>query len=118
MGMTFAESESWTEKSIPEIAKKIAALPKEGSKPRTVVITQGKDPSVVVVNGEVTDYPVIELPKEKLKDTNGAGDSYVGGFLAGLARDEPSAEGAAYLFPTCSVNSNSSSELRIHQELF
>merc|ERR1719238_2240640 len=90
--LTFAESESWTEKSIPEIAKKIAALPKEGSKPRTVVITQGKDPSVVVVNGEVTEYPVIELPKEKLKDTNGAGDSYVGGFLAGLALDKPIAD--------------------------
>merc|ERR1719389_659225 len=68
--LTFAESESWEEKSIPEIAKKLAALPKEG-KPRTVVITQGKDPTVVVVNGEVTEYPVIELPKEKLKDTNG-----------------------------------------------
>jgi len=87
--LTFAESEQWPEKSIPEIAKKIAALPKQGSKPRIVVITQGKDPSVVVVNGEVTEYPVIELPKEKLKDTNGAGDSYVGGFLAGLALGKP-----------------------------
>merc|ERR1719453_1047299 len=83
--VTFAESESWPERSIPEIAKKIAALPKEGSKPRTVVITQGKDPTVIVCNGEVSEYPIIELPKEKLKDTNGAGDSYVGGFLAGLA---------------------------------
>jgi adenosine kinase len=87
--VTFAESEQWTEKSIPEIAKKIAALPKQGSKPRTVVITQGKDPTVVVVNGEVSEYPIIELPKEKLKDTNGAGDSYVGGFLAGLALGKP-----------------------------
>jgi adenosine kinase len=98
--LTFAESESWSEKSIPEIAKKLAALPKEGYanprtgcvNPRTVVITQGKDPTVVVVNGEVTEYPVIELPKEKLKDTNGAGDSYVGGFLAGLALGRPIAE--------------------------
>merc|ERR550537_660137 len=69
--LTFAESESWPEKSIPEIAKKIAAIPKKNGKPRTVVITQGKDPTVVVVNGEVTEYPIIELPKEKLKDTNG-----------------------------------------------
>jgi len=82
---TFAESEGWTEKSVPEIAKKIAALPKQGSKPRTVVITQGADPTIVVVNGEVSEHPIIKLPKEKLKDTNGAGDSYVGGFLAGLA---------------------------------
>jgi len=90
--VTFAESESWEERSIPEIAKKLAALPKEGKKPRTVVITQGKDPSVVVVNGEVTEYPVIELPKEALKDTNGAGDSYVGGFIAGLALGKPIAD--------------------------
>jgi adenosine kinase len=90
--LTFAESESWTEKSIPEIAKKIAALPKKNGKSRTVVITQGKDPSVVVKDGEVTEYPIIELPKEKLKDTNGAGDSYVGGFLAGLALGRPIAE--------------------------
>jgi adenosine kinase len=90
--LTFAQSESWTETAIPEIAKKIAALPKEGSKPRTVVITQGKDPTVVVVNGEVTEYPIIELPKEKLKDTNGAGDSYVGGFIAGLALGKPIAD--------------------------
>merc|ERR1711939_866355 len=83
--LTFAESEKWEEKSISEIAKKIAALPSERSKPRTVVITQGKDPTIVVVNGEVSEHPVIELPAEKLKDTNGAGDSYVGGFLAGLA---------------------------------
>merc|ERR1719159_290580 len=90
--LTFAESEQWEEKSIPEIAKKIAALPKEGTKSRTVVITQGKDPTVVVVDGEVSEHPIIELPKEKLKDTNGAGDSYVGGFLAGLALGKPIAE--------------------------
>jgi len=29
------------------------------------------------------------LPKEKLVDTNGAGDSYVGGFLAGLVKGLP-----------------------------
>merc|ERR1719198_2748123 len=55
--VTFAESESWTEKSIPEIAKKIAALPKKNGKSRTVVITQGKDPTIVVQDGVVTEYP-------------------------------------------------------------
>merc|ERR1712078_449603 len=89
---TFAETEGWPEKDIVSIAMKIAALPKQGSKPRTVVITQGKDPTVVVVNGQVSEYPIIALPKEKLKDTNGAGDSYVGGFLAGLALGKPIAD--------------------------
>merc|ERR1712241_1492370 len=38
---------------------------------------------------ETTDAPFIALPKEKLIDTNGAGDSYVGGFLAGVAKGLP-----------------------------
>jgi adenosine kinase len=82
----FAKTEKWTETDIPSIAKKIAELPKEGSKPRTVVITQGSDDTVVVVKGEVTKYPVIKLNPKKIVDTNGAGDAYVGGFLSGLVQ--------------------------------
>lgn len=33
---------------------------------------------------QVQQYPVIPLPKEKLVDTNGAGDAFVGGFLSQL----------------------------------
>lgn len=90
--LTFAKTEGWTETDLKEIARKIAALPKEGSTPRTVVITQGKDPTLVATGGEVSEYPIIALPKEKLIDTNGAGDSYVGGFLAGLCLGKPVAE--------------------------
>merc|ERR1712050_478138 len=57
---TFAKTEGWSETDIPSIAKKLAALPKEGSKPRTVVITQGSDPTVVCVNGEITTYPILK----------------------------------------------------------
>merc|ERR1711972_294608 len=42
--------------------------------------------SLVPMRGVVTKYPVIALPKEKLVDTNGAGDAFVGGFLAALAK--------------------------------
>ena len=88
----------------------ISKLPKENSaRPRTVVITQGKDPTVVAtldkvrhhsrpglgsVRGPISErsawgvqvetFPVIPVPKEKLVDTNGAGDAFVGGFLAQL----------------------------------
>lgn len=49
-------------------------MPKQnGSRGRTVVITQGSSPTVVAVNGRVTLYPVIALPADKLVDTNGAG---------------------------------------------
>merc|ERR1712136_82846 len=78
----------WEEKDVASIAKKLAALPKNGSKPRMVVITQGADPTIVCVGGEVTEYPIIALPKEKLVDTNGAGDAYVGGFLPGLVQEK------------------------------
>ena len=47
---------------------------------------EGADPTIVAIDGKVTEYPILALPKEKLVDTNGAGDSYVGGFLAGLSK--------------------------------
>merc|ERR1712025_807663 len=68
---------------------RLSLIPSKKTKKRTVVITQGCDPTIVAINGRVTEYPIIVLPKEKLVDTNGAGDSYVGGFLAGLAKGLP-----------------------------
>jgi len=85
--LTFAETEGWSEKDIPSIAIKLSKLPKEG-KPRTVVITQGASPTIIAVDGDVREYPIIKLPKSKLKDTNGAGDAYVGGFLYGLVQEK------------------------------
>lgn len=69
---------------LKEIAKACAALPKKGSKPRTVVFTQGSQSTIVASNGEFTEYPVEPLAKELLVDTNGAGDAFVGGFLSQL----------------------------------
>ena len=37
-------------------------------------------------DGKMKQYPVIALPKEQLVDTNGAGDAFVGGFLAALIK--------------------------------
>lgn len=42
-----------------------------------------------VSDGKITEYPVQRLPAEQVVDTNGAGDSFVGGFLAQLIRGEP-----------------------------
>ncbi|KAA6425329.1 MAG: adenosine kinase [Trebouxia sp. A1-2] len=84
----FAESEGWKTKNTTEIAAKaraIASLPKEnGARCRTVVITQGALPTVVASQGKIVHVPVITLEKEKLVDTNGAGDAFVGGFLSQL----------------------------------
>merc|ERR1719265_951308 len=71
------------------IATRLSLIPTTKSRPRTVVITQGCDPTIVAINGHVSLHPILALPKEKLVDTNGAGDSYVGGFLAALSKGLP-----------------------------
>lgn len=70
---------------LKEVALKIAALPKKNSKrTRTVIFTQGSKSTIVCKDGLVTEYAVDPLAKEKLVDTNGAGDAFVGGFLSQL----------------------------------
>lgn len=84
----FAEANGLDTKDRTKIALKIAELPLTGHKDkssRVVVITQGSDPVIVVEKGQVTQYHVTQLAKEKIVDTNGAGDAFVGGFLAQLA---------------------------------
>lgn len=82
--LEFAKSEGWTETDVAAIACKISALPTEKKNPRTVVITQGGDPTIIARNGESKSYPITKLEKEQIVDTNGAGDAFVGGFLAKL----------------------------------
>jgi adenosine kinase len=86
--MAYAEA-MWGEemKDVEFIATRLSLVPMAGNKPaRKVVITQGADPTIVAIKGRVTKYPIIKLDKAQLVDTNGAGDAYVGGFLAGLAK--------------------------------
>jgi len=82
---TFAKAQGWETDNVEEIALKMSALPKaSGTYARIAVITQGSDPVVVAKYGKVTLFPVILIPKENIVDTNGAGDAFVGGFLAQL----------------------------------
>ena len=67
---------------------------KRTARPRTVVFTCGTEPTAVVVGDQhrlwsAEQYGVIPCPAEDLVDTNGAGDAYVGGFLATLVRGRP-----------------------------
>ena len=71
------------------IARAIACYKKVNlQRPRVMVITNSDQPVVVGVSS-INDIPSYEfsievnpVPKEKLLDSNGAGDSFVGGFLA------------------------------------
>merc|ERR1712127_490619 len=89
---TWAETEGWESTDIEFIATRLSLIPSAKGGKRTVVITQGCDPTIVAISGEVTEYPILALAKEKLVDTNGAGDAYVGGFLAGLSKGLPVAD--------------------------
>eukprot|EP00622_Pseudochattonella_farcimen_P004570 FR739972.1.p1 GENE.FR739972.1~~FR739972.1.p1 ORF type:complete len:152 (+),score=18.62 FR739972.1:2-457(+) len=85
---TFGELKAWGD-DIGKIALKIAALPKaSGTRPRVVVITQGPNPTFVACQGKIMTFPVEPLPSELLLDTNGAGDAFVGGFVAYMIKGE------------------------------
>ena len=72
----YAEGHGLTGKSIREVARYMAELPKENKqRKRVVVVTQGTEETVVAVQGEegVRAYKVTEVGKEEICDTNGAG---------------------------------------------
>jgi len=79
----YAEAHNLGTSKVEEIALKLAMLPKEnGSRSRLVVITQGSEPVITVQHGKVASWPVEKLDSAAIVDTNGAGDAFVGGFLA------------------------------------
>lgn len=79
----FAKEQKYDTTDLKEIALKICNLPKQNeNRPRVCVITQGCEPVLLAYEGKIKEFPVEKLPKEKLVDTNGAGDGFSGGFLA------------------------------------
>lgn len=74
-----------------DVAKAIVGYKKVGKRPRVAVLTYGPAPVVVAqgsaeADGEITvkEYAVPALGEGGIVDTNGAGDAFVGGFLAEL----------------------------------
>jgi len=89
----FAEIHEFGTKDIEEIALKAAAMPKKNSKrERIIVFTQGAEEVIVAHGGKITKYPVVKISDEKMVDTNGAGDAFVGGFLAQLVQGKTTEE--------------------------
>jgi adenosine kinase len=85
----FMESEK-IEGGRAGVAKALAGWKKSNTKrERVAIVTQGPLPALVSIGGkDVTEYAGIALSKEQIVDTNGAGDSFVGGFMAQLLLDQ------------------------------
>lgn len=82
--------------NLSEVTEYIAKLPKKNeSKPRTVVTTQGSRPVLTAIYDhtseqiETDSFQVEVIDKENICDMNGAGDAFVGGFLAQLLLEQP-----------------------------
>jgi adenosine kinase len=78
-----------------DIAKCLAGWKKANDKrPRIVILTQGPLPVIVATSTvgstdiSIEEFPVEALANELIVDTNGAGDAFVGGFLAQLYQDK------------------------------
>lgn len=86
----FGKVEGWECTDVAEIALKISQT-KAGAKAPTVVITQGKDATIIAKDGAVTKYDVPPVDQAEIVDTNGAGDAFVGGFLAAFIKGKDTA---------------------------
>lgn len=88
--LAFAKEHNFETEDMHEIALKLSKWPKQNEKrERVAVITQGKNPVLLVRDGKLIEVPVKKLDDDKIVDTNGAGDAFVGGFLAQLVLGKP-----------------------------
>jgi len=70
--------------------KKVSELPKVNTaRKRTVIFTQGPDPVLTYHEDQFQQWKPIPTKPEEIVDTNGAGDGWTGGFLAGLCHNKP-----------------------------
>lgn len=84
----YARAHDLEDTSASAVAKYIAAEPRTKNTPRIAVVTQGAKSTIVArTDGMFMEIPVPRIAKERIVDLNAAGDAFVGGFLAGLARD-------------------------------
>jgi len=83
----FGKKQGWPE-DLAEIGQRLAVWPKKNQqKARVVVFTQGAKETLVFIahedgSVEIESFYPQKLEAHQIVDTNGAGDSFVGGFLS------------------------------------
>ena len=105
------ETDAWArehniEFSVRSDITKALATYENPTKKRIVVTTQGAEPTLIATydpatgTTELKEYPVKPLAAEKIVDVNGAGDSFVGGFISQIVQGksiETAVEAGTYL---------------------
>lgn len=85
----------WEETDLESIVKKIVALPKTNSaRTRMAILTHGAEPTIVATitadgSVDLRMFPINKVEADKIIDTNGAGDAFMGGFLSRLVKGAP-----------------------------
>ncbi|KRZ90086.1 Adenosine kinase 2 [Trichinella sp. T8] len=67
---------------LKEVVICIANIEKASNRSRLVVVTQGPKPKLLASGSMFQTYPVPQLADERIVDTSGTGDAFVGGFLS------------------------------------
>eukprot|EP01127_Copromyxa_protea_P015901 TRINITY_DN4644_c0_g1_i1.p1 TRINITY_DN4644_c0_g1~~TRINITY_DN4644_c0_g1_i1.p1 ORF type:complete len:376 (+),score=51.11 TRINITY_DN4644_c0_g1_i1:100-1128(+) len=76
-----AQLEGWGGSDIRDFQVKLSQMMKNGK--GLVVTTQGSHDTLTATSeSDFRSWPVPEIPVDEIVDTNGAGDAFVGGFLA------------------------------------
>lgn len=88
----YAESHFLPSKEPKDVVKLLANLPKKNTRrKRIAIVTQGTQPTLVAIQGEdeIREYPVHPIDEALITDTNGAGDAFAGGLVAGIVEGRP-----------------------------
>ena len=81
--LQFAKEQNFGTENLREIGEMMTKMTKlNTNRKRIAIITQGCEPVLLFESNTITEFPVNVLKHEEIVDTNGAGDAFVGGFLA------------------------------------
>jgi adenosine kinase len=88
----FADTNKLEYSNLKDVALAISKWTKVNTKrARVAIITQGRDPILVAISKKGEDstqheFPIPAIEKDLIVDTNGAGDSFVGGFMSQIVQ--------------------------------